>query len=328
MFQKVEVKDLAFKMNIIMKIYGFNSIDDFPKNSYLSGSSAVRLLKNEKISNFSDLDIYIECGLSRLSSNAFVNNLKSAGYIQSSKKFEYVQNMLIADKSTENNIDASHEYFSLKEHITKIISLDNGNKKIDIIIMKDSIENLLINTFDYDIVKNYIKIKDCEDYMYVNNLKSIETKKAKMSKKHFKVRIMDNAYEFNNFVKRFMKYKFKKGYNMFIEDVEITDELFMDIIKCVFDEIDNIEVFTSKDLLNKGIIANIIHEDTLYRISSFNESEFKLLFKIVYSLFKQWKVQDSIQDIMFEKLETKNKCCSIFTNTAWASCFLKMFNKY
>jgi uncharacterized protein (UPF0335 family) len=313
MFSPVEVKKLAYKLKLIVQIYGFSDLTDFPENSYLSGSSAVKLLKGEKLDSFNDLDIYIQEGLSKPQSETFVKKLIDAGYLSNNKsglkKAKMVEDMLSKDSQIEEvNMSKEHEYFSLKDHISKIISLQNKKKdmKIDIIIIKDGIENLLASTFDYDIVKNYIKINKCDNYVYVNNMDSINNKNAKMTKKHFENRIMDNAYEFNNFIRRFLKYKIKQSYNVEIGEVNLTLEIFLHIMNILMSNIEGVEFVMSKELLESGILANVIYNNTLYKINKLNSTGIPHLFSAVYSQFKNKKIVKEIMDVLFiDEIEIK-----------------------
>lgn len=311
MFNQIEVKKLAYTLDLLLQVYGFKGINDFSNNSYLSGSSAVKLLKGEQIGNFNDLDIYVEGGLSQYSANLFTEKLMKAGYIENNKKFEYVKSCLSETNNTPLNINETHDYFSLKDHISKIVSLSKNNMKIDIIIIKVKIDELILNTFDYDIVKNYIKINNCDGYVYVNNVKSIDKKHATMKLSHFKNRILDNAYEFNNFIRRFMKYKMRHGYSIFIENLEITHEIFIDILKTVLSKVENIDFNVSKELLERDIIAEILYDGFVYKIKTFNDIDIRYLFKSIYCIFKEKKVNDKIYNLIIEK--PKNTQINILT---------------
>jgi len=138
-----------------------------------------------------------------------------------------------------NNMNTN--YFSLKDHIYDIIKLYNKsiNKEIDLIIINDSsnIKKILQETFDYDIVKNYIHFRSNKFVTYYSNKKIKTTNKAKMKTNHFLTRICDNFYEFNNFIHRYYKYKYTKGYDIFIDNKELTNEWVYALLNIVYNNI-------------------------------------------------------------------------------------------
>ena len=225
----------AFKF--LMEIYGFKNLQNLPSNSYLSGSSVLKLIHKEKLDKFNDLDIYVENRMSETEANLFITELENAGYLTNfsdDRKNKIFNSLVKKEEDIKNDINEFHIYFSLKEHIDKIISLKNiKGKSLDIIIINNDIESLLKNVFDFDIVKNYIKLntsldKSTKFEIKTFNYSSIESKSAYMTEDHFYRRILHNAYEFNNFTKRYLKYSEK--YRINIDNTHISREVFNKII--------------------------------------------------------------------------------------------------
>jgi hypothetical protein len=250
----------------VLRTYGFGPSSNFPKNTFISGSTVLNLIKNKEIDNNSDLDLYIQKDTEEHEMLRFIETLKSSGFLNSKNKSK--ENKLLRsytikkDKLKEDYISEDHKYFSLKEHIDRIVTIKNNNgKTLDVIIINNSIEDLLVKSFDFDIVKNYIKLNKSRSIsIHIYNLASIHSKNATITNTHFDNRIMHNAYEFNNFVKRYVKYS--KHYNIYIGKKMLSNESFHLIIKYIMDKIKEntpdvyIDTdFTEKNTLDKGFIC-------------------------------------------------------------------------
>lgn len=255
-------KDIDNKISIELNKIIFNNNKDFYKLNIfdnkainLSGSTTIKLyntLINNSIENDSnnslanDIDIYIDLKkISQLYLNDIIMNLFTSGYRLSdnrnisSKLFLeykklviiihdlYFQRQLNCQNDVKNN---DNKYFSLSKYIFKVITLENVyyNQKIDIIFMKCGIKNLLLESFDLDIVKNYYN----KDYLYILNTYAIKNKIATITYKHFIDRIINNIYEFNNFIIRYTKYT-QRGYKIFIDKNEINLTFINNILKLV-----------------------------------------------------------------------------------------------
>lgn len=281
----------AFKF--LMEIYGFKNLQNLPSNSYLSGSSVLKLIHKEKLDKFNDLDIYVENRMSETEANLFITELENAGYLTNfsdDRKNKIFNSLVKKEEDIKNDINEFHIYFSLKEHIDKIISLKNiKGKSLDIIIINNDIESLLKNVFDFDIVKNYIKLntsldKSTKFEIKTFNYSSIESKSAYMTEDHFYRRILHNAYEFNNFTKRYLKYSEK--YRIYIGNTHISREVFNKIITYIMSYIciDNNIEFQKSD---KGAF-NVLIDDTLFEAKSFNDKGMRKMFDLIISFFKDY----------------------------------------
>lgn len=263
------IDGLSNDLKNLLKIFYLN-IDLMPIKSYLSGSSVVKLYNRESILTFNDLDIYIQKDMNDKEISNLITNLTNGGYLLTKKKINNVNRKLhSAANDTNKKISNTHDYFSLCEHINAIISLENSeNKKIDIIIMKHDIESLLIKTFDLDSVKNYIQIVRYNNIIKMINKESIDNFKATITTKHFTDRILNNIYEFNNFVKRYRKYS-SRGYDIFIDNTILDTQLFMEIIKKIISTI-NIKYLRLTNEYKKYRVDSIIVNDDLDNLIQIN----------------------------------------------------------
>lgn len=283
---------MSQSFKFLMEIYGFKKLHNLPNNSYLSGSSVLKLINREKLDKFNDLDIYVENRMSEEEANKFIIELDNAGYLTnfSNSRKEKIFNSLVKNEDEiENDINEFHIYFSLKEHIDKILSLKNKKgKSLDIIIINKNIESLLENVFDFDIVKNYIKLNTSLDknnsfQIKTFNYTSIESKSAYMTEEHFYNRILHNAYEFNNFIKRYLKYSEK--YKIYIGNTHISREVFNKIITYIMELICNYNNNIEFKESSKHAFTVLI-EDTLFEAKSFNDKGMKTLFDLIVLFFR------------------------------------------
>ena len=238
-FTKIDYNDYYFK-SIISNIIGegyTNKFLDLINKDYISisGSSILQTI-SKKIYNNSDLDIYIEINklnfkevldlLTFLHFNFNDDNCVEL-YKYNNNRFMNMYNNNINPNSNINQIynnsnnNSNNEYSStLKKYLKLLIKFINfNNKKIELIFISKDIETILENTFDYDIVKNYWK----KNIIYCHNINAILNKTGRMSLKHFVNRIIlsKNYMEFNNFIKRYIKYT-QRGYQLFIHKTKLT----------------------------------------------------------------------------------------------------------
>lgn len=205
--------------------------DLFKSNGiYISGSTVINMLNGETECN--DLDIYIDIrkfSINKMkvlmfnlySSNFSINehfiNKKTMyyEYMKIISNLEYLYKLYYNNKQANNNISKSHSYFSLAEYITKIYSLTNykNGKKIDLIFIHCGIKTLIFKTFDFDINKNYYSKKK----FYIHNFEAIKNKVATITVDHFYKRILNDIFEFKNFIIRYHKYS-NRGYKVYIGD--------------------------------------------------------------------------------------------------------------
>lgn len=259
-FTKIDYNYFYFK-SIISNIIGegyTNKFLDLINKDYISisGSSILQTI-SKKIYNNSDLDIYIEINklnfkevldlltflhfnfnddncveLYKYNNNRFMYMYKNyTEYYQLEYIFNptNINNHINPNHNNPNYINPNHnsnnnsnnEYSStLKKYLKLLIKFINfNNKKIELIFISKDIETILENTFDYDIVKNYWK----KNIIYCHNINAILNKTGRMSLKHFVNRIIlsKNYMEFNNFIKRYIKYT-QRGYQLFIHKTKLT----------------------------------------------------------------------------------------------------------
>lgn len=242
MFQKVDYNQQIFldylgkhfpnqtDLNTFLECINYNYIS-------ISGSSILQIIQQHIYTN-TDLDIYIE--ISNLNKTK-INNIKKL--IRFLYNFvEYTDLDLIYDltkvnslNSGINTIPTNHNYPSLKQYIKLYQLYENKTKnfKIELIYIKCDIEHLLINSFDYDIVKNYWK----QYNIYSLNMFAITTKVATMTLNHFVRRIMlGSTKEFTNFLDRYNKYS-NRGFKIFIHKTFLTKFIINHITSIYFTSI-------------------------------------------------------------------------------------------
>ncbi len=312
-FSIVESKDSYSNdiLRVILHNYGFKDSSIFANNTYISGSTVLKIILHKNPKEFNDLDLYIQNGLSESECDKFICGLEQAGYFHNTslKKKQSIKKCLTNSNIDDFNITPNHAYFSLKEHIDKIISLESKTKKcVDIIIMNKSIEELLCNTFDLDIVKNYIQIRqDLKVEIKSMNTKAIFMRKATITEAHFNNRILHNAYEFNNFIKRFIKYA--KTYDIFIGEYELTHKKFFQIVEFIFKEIKKILncVDYSNDYDLNKTNGKVLVSNTVYNFESFNGANgYNVVFKKLLVLFKTPEKYENMKNTIYNILkETK-----------------------
>ncbi len=242
-FSKIPIADDYKKLDALLSKFNINrDLFKYIDTASLSGGSVIQLYESSideiNKADITDLDIYMKISQYKFFIKDLVFNLIEQGYrckssYYSSKvdSYEYMlKKFLKFNKAKKYNVKKINTYFSLKKYINGVITLYNKNikKSIDFIITRTNIENLLTKTFDFDIVKNYINISygNCIKML---NKSSIDTKIATMSIPHFKNRVLDNIYEFNNFITRYMKYS-NKGYTIYIGKQLITRKVFNTIV--------------------------------------------------------------------------------------------------
>lgn len=231
--------------NILLKIFNsqvsVNSFISLINHDFISisGSSILQILQQTYYNN-SDLDIYIEIDnmnaykydtileLMLFLNNNFSKNLLFNAYLDIITKYYHsYHNKNYYGEHSQNYNHFNNHYSSLKKYIKFYQLYKQNNNKIELIFIKSNIEKLLLNTYDYDIVKNYWK----QHNIYSFNIFSIYNKTATMTLNHFITRILLGAkIEFENFIKRYIKYS-NRGYTIFIHKTNITDYIFNHLIK-------------------------------------------------------------------------------------------------
>ena len=261
MFTKLDT-DYAETIKTNLSKYNLNDL--ISENMYISGSFVLQLIQNKTV-NTSDLDLYLNIyKMSKYEIENIVIQIVNAGYYLKNTKFDtlgsddckiqgknilkskviYNMTQKILRSRKLNDYQREYSYFSLAKHIINILRLYNPeiDKEIDLMILKpkkkNTIQNLLLETFDYDIVKNYIDYKEGNYNVYVCNLENIINKKAVMTISHFKDRILNNIHEFDNFITRYVKYKEIKKFNIYIDNMKITVDHFKKMVEIYIKRID------------------------------------------------------------------------------------------
>jgi len=248
--------DYTDKINIILS--NFNLKDLKYEKLYISGSLVLNLINNNEIENTSDLDLYLDIyKMNRFDLENIISKFIYAGYYLKQSNFSLLTNddLKIVNKytlksgiinkivkkilkSSKMNNDYEITYFSLRNHISTIVRLYNPiiDKEIDIIILKpkkdNTIQKILLDTFDYDIVKNYIEydLENDKYNTYSYNYQGIKDNVATMTLDHFISRILDNIHEFNNFITRYVKYSYLRKWKVYIDKLEINKDYFLNIL--------------------------------------------------------------------------------------------------
>ena len=244
-FTTFKDKNNDINKELMVSIFGQDSqyVNDnifINKDICVSGSAALQaynkyILKNEEDIIINDIDIYIQCNTIYKSNfqtklnkmNSLFFKLLSVGYQYKNYKNDstsylkiqqQLKNTLQYKKYWNKNSEERDKYFSLFKFIALIFTLNNPltGKNIDIIITKCHIKKLLINSFDFDIIKNYYS----NGKLHILNPKSINDKIANMTLNHLNSRVFNNFIELNNFIKRYTKYN-NRGYTIHIDNNKI-----------------------------------------------------------------------------------------------------------
>lgn len=210
---------------------------------HISGSTALHIynkfiLKNNIDVKINDIDIYCRYSSKQNSIKKLLFKLLALGYQSNSHKNNghITYEMLIRSldyKSNDLRYEYLQKYFSLSKYISNVITLKNPLTEIsiDIIIINCTIQKLLTETFDFDIVKNYYS----NNILRICNPHSIINKTANMTLCHLKNRIFYNIIELYNFIYRYTKYS-DRGYKIYIDGNEIPKgfvlklEMFLNIV--------------------------------------------------------------------------------------------------
>ncbi len=254
--------DYTDKIKNILNNFNLNHLNY--NKLHISGSLVLNLIRNEENLDSSDLDLYFNIyKMNKFEIETIISHFIYSGYYLKQPNFESLEDSdlkiknkhnikshiikqivtKILNSKNYNNLDKFMEYFSLRNHILTIIKLYNPiiNKEIDLIILKpkktNTIEKLILETFDYDIVKNYTEYNpETNKYLvYSLNKQAIENNIATISISHFNNRILNNIHEFDNFITRYVKYYNFKKYTIYIDKLEITSEYFINMIKLYLD---------------------------------------------------------------------------------------------
>lgn len=265
--------ELSTKLNKII-FNNFSECMDFnifnKKGISLSGSYILELYNNiyqdmDKIDiNSNDMDIYIEFNkisiyyLEELFMKLFISGYRVVTKKDKSTKIYKQYNNIVYDlydlyrpkccKSCQ--LSKTNKYSSLAKYISKIISLENihSGQKLDIIFIKCTIRQLLTESFDFDIVKNFVTLNTVHFF----NKDAIDNRIATMTSTHFKNRVTSNIYELNNFILRYKKYT-NRGFKVYIDNNEIK-QVFIDNIQKLLYRLFNINLSKLNYIESKSYI--------------------------------------------------------------------------
>ncbi len=273
----------------------FMNIINSSKNISISGSFILETINNksfETINDKKDIDIYIN--IMKFNNGEIKSLLTNMLEFLNSEGYIYVKNITNRDQIDQidpfnlnkinnnksnnflNKYYTKEDRFIYKEHVfnyiyyAKILKKYDGymlnkflldyfkfenkdtKKSIEIMFINLPISVYMVNTFDISIVKNYY----CQGDIKVYSLSNLKDKVGIINYTHFYKRILNNLYEFNNFLIRYNKY-ISRGYTIKIENVTIT--------KDIINNIENIyinykHIFSTNSLYSKMIICTCVDD--------------------------------------------------------------------
>lgn len=216
-----------------------NLLNDFNINDHnildnefitISGSTCLKIYNNSFNFNSNDIDIYIHEDipneeLENLIEYLVKMNYTAYGYYNSTSLLA----KLLKQKDIKNKNSTGLVYNGINEHLKNVLQFNNRYiiKHIDLILIDNDIETFISETFDYNMLKNYIHKKK----LYMSSEIDIINKHAKMNIDTF-YNIFNNEYKFNNFIKRYQKYT-SRGFKMFLNNKELNIQMFENIVKII-----------------------------------------------------------------------------------------------
>ena len=276
------------KLNKFLELINYDYIS-------ISGSSILQTIKEKNYDN-SDLDIYIE--VDKMNIQDMIKLIKflhkdfnvsvsepynSYNYSRNIKQLQTAFNNYVNDTYSVSNDTYSvsndtysvsnDTYSSLRNYLLSLITFNSSNKKIELIFISNNIETILLNTFDYDIVRNYWK----QEKIFCHNLIAIKENIATMELSHFINRICLGSYnETENFIKRYMKYH-ARGFKFFIHKTYVSKDIFIYIAN-IFRNINHIYYDLTDDdnttkfniMLNRNYYCLYINTSTMPKLKTKN----------------------------------------------------------
>lgn len=190
----------------------------------ISGSSILQIIKEQEYPK-SDLDIYINIKyLNKEENMQNINNLVTYLYYnynnQKIKSLKVIKKNIYWCYHWHHRRDINSEYVCLHQYLKYYISFNYYHKKIELIFINSDIERLMLNTFDYDFIKNHWT----NGKIFVHNINSINNQIGIMSLDHLYYRILLNKTEFKNFITRYNKYT-NRGFKLFIYKTQINKKM-------------------------------------------------------------------------------------------------------
>jgi hypothetical protein len=260
-FTEVQVNAQDYIIELL-HLYGVEKISMFPSKSYISGSTLLKILtSNDKIIN-NDLDIYIE-QCSKEEAKRFVDYFKLGEHTYKSlteANFEGID--YISDtKTTGNGI----------VHVNKYIS------GVDLIIINCPIEQYMKESFDFDILMNYMPLDYNIGQVIYTKLETdfTKVKEANISMDCFMKKELSSACAFRKFILRYFKYT-DRGYEIIL-DGEVLPREKINLWVSIIAEANNFEFQVLKDYVN----VYDPEEDTIYGMRDLS------IYKDFYKAFKR-----------------------------------------
>ncbi len=236
-------KELSYNSELFKKIITkYINHDDFYRILYIiqkpyisiSGSSILQLITNN-LYKHSDLDIYIDISYLKVNRNEIENIFILIYQLIELNHYKFLNKQLNINRCFTQILDVinysvinleNNHYTSLSKYLKLYLSFINDHdRKIELIFISTSIDTVIENTFDYDIIKNYWS----NGKLYASNEYGINNKIATMKLEHFNDRVLSNKREFNNFIRRYIKYT-HRNYKIYIHKTHITKTIFSSIV--------------------------------------------------------------------------------------------------
>lgn len=197
-------------------------IDQYPFIS-ISGSLILMLLNRQHYDN-ADIDVYIHIDVDIQQLKKAISQLhecmieeryylKNHNVYRELNMIDFNMNPQLIDPTEFN------PYWGMRNHIYRVTSYVSKKfcSTIQFIFIKTPIENMIINSFDLDIVKNFY----CMQKVYVYAYRAIMRRIATIRKSHFIERICNGSeYEYTSFIQRYNKYR-RRGFVIYIDNIVI-----------------------------------------------------------------------------------------------------------
>ncbi len=276
--RNIKESDYEYFINLINKPY-----------ISISGSSILELISNENWKS-NDLDIYIS--LSKINN---VSDIKDLLYYlftnytneyslkySINKAIDFIISTLETKFYNTIILNTEYNYQVLNNYLKYYLQFINGNKKIELIFISCDIESLLINTFDYDIVKNYWTEKKVYSFNYYN----IQNKIACMTLNHFLTIILKNKHIYDHFLKRYIKYT-ERGYKLFINKTLITLHLINYIYTIHFN---SKNIVDSNDCISFKYLYKNKNKKIINELLITNKHSYIITYILILGLYQKYKL--------------------------------------
>lgn len=224
--QKWYIKQMFKRDHIITNIYGLNKHILNSRHIYVSGSVCLTYYDDTVKNN--DIDIYIEHRIPIHELRKLLIILIKHGYICQGDRFDLDSAIFTARRLLENNASHNPNYI-FNKNISNMLTVINKdmNTTIDLIIISGSSIPDYINSFDFNMLKNYIhrgKLHVGYEQDIINKHANINIDKS--------IQIFSSIFDFNSFIKRYIKYT-NRGYKIFVSNIEITIDKFEKLLQSI-----------------------------------------------------------------------------------------------